>query len=165
MSKKVEACGVVRDPVQRAAAVLDSGGSDRVRGEPVLDVHHGEAHLQVRHQPEDTSFLRTSDPAAPVDVNQHRHYLRSLARQVNVELKIGVVRAPVSDVCQHLVVGGEQVGPFGGSCRLLLDARLGGRYGADDQESAHEDQNGNATQAEVSGFHGAAVYTTSGAPA
>ena len=104
---EVELPGVAVDPAQRATAVLDGGRRVRRVRQPVGDVDHAPAHLQVGEEGQRGRFLAAVGPAAAVDVDERRGRFGRPARAVHVERQVPSAGAVVGDVRGQAVAGGH----------------------------------------------------------
>ena len=99
--------GVAVDPAQRAAAVLDGGRRVRRARQPVGDVDHVPAHLQVGEEGQRGGLPAAVGPPAAVDVDERRRRLGRRAGPVDVERQVLPAGALIGDVRGQAVAGGH----------------------------------------------------------
>ena len=90
--------GVLHDPAQGAAGVLDGTRRQRDPGQPVSHVDHGPAHLQIGQEMERADTLVARDPAPAVNVDHRGRRRGRPPRPVDIQLGLPVVGHQVGDV-------------------------------------------------------------------
>jgi hypothetical protein len=91
------------NPVESAQTIFHGRGRQRNFAEPILHVHDGKAHLQVRERVENRFFLGTGEPAPAMDIH-HKHRRLCFLRAIDIELGLVVVGDTVRNVRIDLVV-------------------------------------------------------------